>query len=98
MTLQQFRALQLPPLLQRTGELVGGVGVVGWFWWILVEQGVLGELMGQPELVEILLGLPLILILPALYYTAVFILLRVLYWLLVGDAKEPVDRDDLPAP
>jgi len=89
-TLEQFRALQLPPALQRIGEGVGGAGVLYWFWWVLIEQGALEEMTRAPALVEILLGLPLILILPALYYTAVFILLRVILWLLLGDEKEPV--------
>ena len=74
--------LQLPPLWQKLGEWVGIAGVLFWFWWVLVEKGALASLTGEPEVVEILLGLPLILMIPAIFYAAVFILLRVLVWML----------------
>jgi hypothetical protein len=88
MNLQQFRTLQLSPTLQRLGEWVGGVIVLCWFWWVLIEKGAWASLLGGPELMEILLGLPLILILPAILYTMVFLLLRVWVWLRAG-AVEP---------
>ncbi len=95
MNLQQFRALQLPPQIQRLGEWIGGLGVLYWFWWVLFEKGALVSLTESPQLMEILLGLPLILIIAALYYTAVFVLLRVMLWLLWGrKQKEPMDPSD----
>ncbi len=83
MTLQQFRSLQLPPKLQRLGEWTGGSIVLYWFWWILIEKRALDSLLNGPGLMEILLGLPLILILPAIFYTMVFLLLRVVVWLML---------------
>lgn len=80
MNLQQFRNLQLPPKAQRLGEWVGGGVVLYWFWWILIEKGALDSLLNGPGMMEILLGLPLILILPAIFYTMVFLLLRVVLW------------------
>ncbi len=80
MNLQQFRTLQLPPQLQRLGEWCGRGVVLGWFWWVLIEKGALQSLLNGPGLMEILLGLPLILIVPAILYTMVFLLLRVWVW------------------
>ncbi len=95
-TLQQFRALQLPPLVQSVGQVIGAVGVLYWFWWVLIEKGFLQVLIsGDPALQTILLGVPLFLILPAIYYTAIFILLRVMVWILKG--REPVNQSDPPA-
>ena len=96
MTLQQFRAITLPPSLQRLGEWVGGGGMIYWFWWVLVEKGALRSLTESPALQEILLGLPLILILPAIYYTAIFLLLRFGVWLLLPIEKKPMDQEDPP--
>lgn len=81
MNLQQFRSIQLPNHLQSIGEWVGGGGVLYWFWWILIEKGALQSLTQGPQMMEILLGLPLILILPAIFYTTLFLLLRVIVWL-----------------
>ncbi len=89
MNLQQFRTLELPPQLQQLGQWVGGAGVVLWFWWILIEKGAWASLSGSPEMMEILLGLPLILILPAIFYTMVFLLLRVWAWINLPQQQEP---------
>ncbi len=94
MNLQQFRALQLPPYWQRLGEWVGAGVVLYWFWWILIEKGAWASLTGGPDLMEILLGLPLILILPAIFYTAVFILLRVVLWLLLPELPPAEEEDE----
>ncbi len=84
-TLQQFRGLQLPVVLHRAGQIVGVTGVLYWFWWVFIEKGFLQTLLSDSlEMQVILLGLPLALILPAIYYAAVFVLLRVLFWLLIG--------------
>lgn len=93
MNLQQFRMLQLSPQLQQLGQWMGGSGVVLWFWWILVEKGAWASLSDAPEMMEILLGLPLILILPAIFYTMVFLLLRVWVWL---TAPMPEAQEDFP--
>lgn len=104
MNLQQFRALQLPVMLQRVGQWIGGVGVVWWFWWVLLEKGALSSLTEDPNLTEILLGLPLILILPAIYYATVFLFLRVLYWTIFSPHQEapqqetPMDPEDPSGP
>ena len=100
MNLQQVRALQLPAVLQRVGQWTGGVGVAWWFWWVLLEKGALSSLTEDPNLTEILLGLPLILILPAIYYATVFLFLRVLYWIIFSPQQEvreqetPMDPED----
>ena len=98
-TLQQFRSLQLPRTLQRAGQGVGVVGVLCWFWWVLFEKGFLQVLLtGAPDLQVILMGLPLLLILPALFYTALFILLRVVTWLFFSpESREPEDPENPPA-
>ena len=99
MNLQQFRALRLPVMLQRLGQWIGGIGVAWWFWWVLVEKGALHSLTVDPKMTEILLGLPLILILPAIYYATVFLLLRVLYWTIVSPQQEtPMDPEDPSGP
>jgi len=82
MTLEQFRQIELSPTLQKSGELVGGAGSLLWFWWVLLEKDFLQIVLSeQAGMVEMLLGIPLLLILPAIYYTAVFILLRFLVWI-----------------
>ena len=109
MTLDQFRAIQLPPTLQQLGQWGGGAGVLYWFWWVLIEKGALASLTGGPKLMEILLGLPLILILPAIFYTTVFLLLRVVVWMQLPEEipeldfeldeaeKKPMSHDDSSA-
>ncbi len=98
-TLQQFRSLQLPGSLQRAGQVIGAAGVLCWFWWVLFEKGFMQVLItGAPDLQVILMGLPLFLILPAIFYTAIFILLRVLVWLFgAAESREPEDPEDPPA-
>ncbi|MBC8520066.1 MAG: hypothetical protein H8D24_06650 [Gammaproteobacteria bacterium] len=92
-TLQQFRMLRLPVALHRAGQFIGVAGVCYWFWWVLVEKGFLQTLLSDDlGMQAILLGVPLVLILPAIYYTALFILLRVLFWL--GSSDEEVSDED----
>lgn len=94
-TLQQFRTLRLPVPLHRVGQSIGVAGVLYWFWWLLFEKGFLQTLLSDNiEMQVILLGVPLALILPAIYYTAVSVLLRVLFWLFTGRESEPLSIDE----
>lgn len=94
MNLQQFRAITLTPQQQQLGQWIGGAVVVSWFWWILLEKGALASLTSGPQLMEILLGLPLIVIVPAILYTMVFLLIRVWVWLSSPQQERPMDPDD----